>query len=45
MIKWISFELTIADFIEQKQNVLCVGAVGTGKTYLATALGVKACSQ
>lgn len=32
------------NFIDQKQNVLCVGAVGTGKTYLATALGVKACS-
>jgi DNA replication protein DnaC len=38
-------QLMSIDFIEQKQNVLCVGAVGTGKTYLATALGVKACSQ
>lgn len=32
-------------FIEEKKNILCIGAVGTGKTYLATALGVKACSQ
>jgi DNA replication protein DnaC len=31
------------EFIEQKKNILCIGAVGTGKTYLATALGVKAC--
>ena len=29
---------------EHKQNILCLGAVGTGKTYLATALGVKECS-
>src|SRR5690606_23319457 len=26
-------------------NVLCIGAVGTGKTHLAIALGVKACMQ
>jgi DNA replication protein DnaC len=32
-------------FIEQKQNVLMLGAVGTGKTHLATALGVEACRQ
>ncbi len=32
------------DFIENKQNILCLGAVGTGKTHMATALGVKACS-
>lgn len=38
-------QLLSLDFIEQKQNILCLGAVGTGKTYLATALGVKACSQ
>jgi len=33
------------DFIEKKQNVLMMGAVGTGKTHLAVALGHKACSQ
>lgn len=32
------------DFIKNKQNILCLGAVGTGKTHMATALGVKACS-
>lgn len=37
-------QLMSLDFIENKQNILCLGAVGTGKTYLATALGVKACS-
>lgn len=37
-------QLLSLDFIENKQNILCLGAVGTGKTYMATALGVKACS-
>ncbi len=35
-------ELLSMEFIENKQNILCLGAVGTGKTHLATALGVKA---
>ncbi len=38
-------QLLSLDFIENKQNILCLGAVGTGKTYLATALGVKACTM
>ena len=38
-------QLLSLEFIEQNENILCIGAVGTGKTYLATALGVKACSQ
>lgn len=33
------------DFIEQEQNLLMLGAVGTGKTHLAIALGMKACSE
>ncbi len=37
-------QLLSLDFIESKQNILCLGAVGTGKTHMATALGVKACS-
>jgi DNA replication protein DnaC len=37
-------QLMSLDFIESKQNILCLGAVGTGKTLMATALGVKACS-
>jgi DNA replication protein DnaC len=28
------------DFLNQKENVLMLGAVGTGKTHLATALGM-----
>jgi len=37
--------LTLLDFIDRKENVLMVGSVGTGKTHLATALGIKACMQ
>jgi len=37
--------LTSLGFIENKENVLMVGSVGTGKTHLATALGIKACMQ
>ncbi|MEH7457470.1 ATP-binding protein, partial [Bacillus sp. JJ1127] len=32
-------------FISQRQNLLCIGSSGTGKTHLATALGMKACSE
>lgn len=38
-------QLCSMKFIEQKQNLLMLGAVGTGKTHLATALGVEACKQ
>lgn len=31
------------EFIPARENVLMLGAVGTGKTHLATALGIKAC--
>lgn len=37
-------QITALDFLEKKENLLFLGAVGTGKTYLATALGIKACS-
>lgn len=37
--------LTDLVFLEKRENVLMLGAVGTGKTHLATALGVKACMQ
>lgn len=33
------------DFIEEKENLLCMGAVGTGKSHLAIALAVEACQQ
>ncbi len=38
-------ELTELTFIERKENILAVGAVGTGKTFLALALGLKACMK
>jgi len=33
------------EFIDRRENILCIGAVGTGKTHLAIALGLKACTQ
>jgi len=32
-----------AAFVERKENLILYGPVGTGKTHLATALGVEAC--
>lgn len=32
-------------FLKDKQNIMMVGSVGTGKTFLASALGVEACRQ
>ena len=31
------------EWLERKENLLLMGAVGTGKTHMATALGVEAC--
>ena len=33
------------EFIEKKENLILYGAVGTGKTHLATAIGVEACNR
>lgn len=38
-------ELEQCSFIEQKTNLVCYGPVGTGKTHLAIALGIKACEM
>lgn len=38
-------ELARGEYITQLENVLFVGEIGTGKTHLATALGVAACRQ
>lgn len=38
-------ELSKLDFIAKKQNLIMVGGIGTGKTHLAIALGVEACSR
>ncbi|WP_258359872.1 ATP-binding protein [Moorella sulfitireducens] len=36
--------LSTLAFLERHENVLALGAIGTGKTLLATALGLKACT-
>lgn len=38
-------DLLSLDFIDKKENILMLGSVGTGKSHLATALGIKACSN
>ncbi len=37
--------LTNLEFLKRRENVLMIGKVGTGKTHLAIALGIKACRQ
>jgi DNA replication protein DnaC len=38
-------ELAQGHYIANKENILLVGQIGTGKTHLATAFGVAACRQ
>ena len=38
-------ELLTGEFIDQRENVLLIGNSGTGKTHLATALGLAACHE
>jgi len=38
-------DLKRCDYISQKRNVIFLGKSGTGKTHLATALGIEACRQ
>jgi len=38
-------DLAELSFIERRENIIAVGAVGTGKTFLATALGFRACTR
>ncbi len=38
-------DLAHGSYIQQKQNLIFYGQVGTGKTYLAIALGILACEQ
>ena len=33
------------EYIDKKENLLLVGNSGTGKTHLATALGIAACAE
>jgi DNA replication protein DnaC len=44
--KTVSLEsLKTAGFVKNKENLILYGPVGTGKTHLATAIGVEACNQ
>lgn len=38
-------DLKEATFISEKRNLILYGNVGTGKTHLATAIGIEACNQ
>jgi len=38
-------ELSACEYVKQSRNIIFVGKSGTGKTHLATALGMEACSQ
>jgi len=38
-------EIELGSFIQRKENLILMGAVGTGKTHLATALGLKLCEN
>lgn len=38
-------ELAQGRYIPAKENIVCVGQIGTGKTHIATSLGLAACRQ
>lgn len=38
-------DITNASFIDKKENLILYGPVGTGKTHMATAIGVAACNR
>ena len=38
-------ELSGCDYIKERRNIIFLGRSGTGKTHLATALGVEACKN
>lgn len=43
--KGLVLELTRGAYIDKRENILLVGNTGTGKTHVATALGVEACGR
>jgi len=38
-------ELAAGDYIQEHRNIIFLGRSGTGKTHMATALGIEACKQ
>jgi len=43
--KLLVLDLVRGDYLTRQENILLVGPSGTGKTHLATALGMAACAQ
>ena len=43
--KLLVTELLRGEYLDKRENILLVGGSGTGKTHLATALGIAACGQ
>jgi DNA replication protein DnaC len=43
--KPLVLELMRGDYLDRRENILLVGNSGTGKTHVATALGLAACNQ
>ena len=43
--KPLVLELARGEYLQRRENLLLVGPSGTGKTHLATALGIAACGQ
>ena len=43
--KPLVLDLSRGDYLSRRENILLVGPSGTGKTHLATALGMAACEQ
>ncbi len=44
-VKTLEGELLRCEYLDRRENLLLVGGPGTGKTHLATALGVEACGR
>jgi DNA replication protein DnaC len=44
-VKPLVLELVKGEYLDKRENILLVGPSGTGKSHLATALGMAACAQ